>query len=96
MGRYSKQRIFYDCNVSNHCLDIELVNPLYVNGERVRHIYVTKVLEPEMTHEMLRELPNITNDYEGMIRVRAFIKSPDDMSSMEIGLNNIDRISKIG
>lgn len=96
MGRYSKQRIFYDCNVNRHCLDIELLNPLYIDGERVRHVYVTKILEPELIHEMLKELPAVSNDYEGKIRVRAFLKSPDDMSSMEIDLNNIDRISKIG
>lgn len=82
--------------MNRHCLDIELLNPLYIDGERVRHVYVTKILEPELIHEMLKELPAVSNDYEGKIRVRAFLKSPDDMSSMEIDLNNIDRISKIG
>lgn len=85
-----------ECNLRNHCLDVEVFNPMFINGQRTRHIYVTEVLNPDLIEGMIRELPSVSNDYEGSIQVRGFVTSPNDMCTIEIDLNNIDRISEIG
>ena len=96
MGRFSKQWMISECNIRNHCLDVELFKPIVLNGQRFRHVYVTEIQEPEIARRMLNELPFVSNDHEGNIRVKGFITSPDDIHSIEIDMNNIDRISKIG
>lgn len=85
-----------ECNLRNHCLDVEVFNPMFINGQRTCHIYVTEVLNPDLIEGMIRELPSVSNDYEGSIQVRGFVTSPNDMCTIEIDLNNIDRISEIG
>jgi len=96
MGNFSKQWMLQECNLRHHCLDVELINPMFVNDESVRHIYVTEVLEPEIAGAMARELPSVSNDYDGTIRVNGFTTSPTDKLNMEISLDNILRVFERG
>ena len=91
MGKFSKQWMLQECNIKQHCLDVELLTPMYVNGERVRHVYVTKVIEPELTGVILKEYPFISNDFEGTILVKGFTSSPLESLTVEIDLDNISR-----
>ena len=95
MGRFSKEWIYFNCNVSHHCLGVRLVNPIFDGRQEVLHVYLTEVKDLEFFQKLSKKHYGDPEDFEGSLMVQAFTQEPSDSRLIELSMNNIDSISKI-
>lgn len=97
MTVYSKEYIFRECSLHNHCLEVVLKDNILWGDESVNVIYVTELLLTEKDRETLSQnWANGVNTF-GRIVAKAFISSSPsayDTNTVQIDTNNIESIWK--
>ena len=91
MDKFSKEFLFKQCNINNHCLCLNLSTPIYIDEKIYDSIYLMRVVLTK--EEEILILSNIKNNVDtyGEMTISFFVdnKNPLDTIQKSVNTNNI-------
>lgn len=93
---FSKEYLFRECNMHNHCLGASLKEPIRWDDKLIEEIFIMEVVVTKEENEAYFKNILINSiESEGNIKIRAFIDDPHNTKTITIDTANIFEIERV-
>jgi regulatory protein YycH of two-component signal transduction system YycFG len=93
---FSKEYLFRECNMNNHCLGALLKEPIRWEDTLIQEIFIMEVVVTEEENEaFFKNILINAIESEGNIKIKAFIDDPHKTKTITIDTSNIFEIEKV-
>lgn len=93
---FSKEYLFRECNMHNHCLGVSLKEPIKWDDKLIQEIFIMEVIVSEEENEAyIKNILINTKESGGSIKVNVFVDDPHKTKIITIDTSNILEIEEI-